>query len=131
MVTWSDVVYFTMSMLPTTKSVVVKMRSRWLSKDEMGRKSQSKSLTPAHFGESFDSPDVACILLRAWALWRANLDGWASQLKCREEHFAKVSRDIVNDAKELNADAQKLLTKEAVSNKLRTWAPAVAAALCA
>ena len=131
LVLWSDGLYFTISMEPVRKSVNVRIQNRWLSTDEMGRKSQSKSLTPAHFGESFDSPDVACILLRAWALWRANLDGWASQFKCREEHFAKVSRDIVNDAKKLNADAQKLLTKKAVSKKLRTWAPAVAAAVCA
>ena len=70
----------------------------------IGKDNQSKSMTPAHFGETTESCTVTMLLLRAWSIWRAHRDAWASAKPCRK-------RQIDEDLSLLQRDVQKVLTQ--------------------
>ena len=70
----------------------------------IGDKNLSKHLTPSHFGETPESCTVTMLLLRAWSIWRAHRDAWASARTCRK-------RQIDEDLSLLQRDVQKVLTQ--------------------
>jgi len=53
----------------------------------LGAKGLSKTLTPAHYGETWDNPVRSLLLLRAWAVWRVQQGGWASARECRQREL--------------------------------------------
>ena len=56
--------------------------------NELGSDSTSKYITPEQVGEnSQDDCPVTLLLLRAWVLWRAYRDGWATQKPSRQREF--------------------------------------------
>lgn len=56
--------------------------------NELGSDGTSKYLTPEQVGEnSQDDCPVTLLLLRAWVLWRAYRDGWATQKPSRQREF--------------------------------------------
>ena len=61
----------------------------------------SKQMTPSHFGETTESCTVTVLLLRAWSIWRAHRDAWASAKPCRK-------RQIDEDLSLLQRDLQKV-----------------------
>ena len=75
----------------------------------IGRDSLSKHLTPAHFGETTESCTVTVLLLRAWSIWRAHRDAWASAKPCRK-------RQLDEDLSSLQRDVQKVLTQNGGSS---------------
>ena len=50
---------------------------------------RSKSLSPAHYGESREDPARSVLLLRAWMLCRARQNGWVDWDRGRKLHFAE------------------------------------------
>ena len=71
----------------------------------IGKDNQSKSMTPAHFGETTESCTVTMLLLRAWSVWRAHRDdAWVNAKPCRQ-------RQIGEDLSLLQRDVQKVLTQ--------------------
>ena len=60
---------------------------------------ETKHLTPSHYGETLESCTVTLLLLRAWSIYRAHLDGWASARPCRkrqiDEDLSRLQRDVL------------------------------------
>ena len=67
--------YFYMTKSDTYKDMKVRMYVQWARDDEMGRTSMSRTLTPAHFGETSESHPRAYALLCACAIQRARQGG--------------------------------------------------------
>ena len=64
----------------------------------IGLEGQSKTMTPSHYGETTDSCTVTMLLLRAWSIWRAHRNAWASAKPCRtrsiDEDLCLLQRDV-------------------------------------
>ena len=70
----------------------------------IGDDTLSRSMTPSHFGETMESCTVTMLLLRAWTIWRAHRNAWASAKPGRQ-------RQIDEDLSSLQRDVQKVLTQ--------------------
>jgi len=71
----------------------VKIWIKWpLRKDPaeggLGKSSMSKTLTPRDYGGSWEDPWRSFMLLRAWAIWRADWHGWAAAHQFRQREMA-------------------------------------------
>ena len=64
----------------------------------MGTDWMSKTLTPHHYGETFEAPVRTKLLLCAWAIWRAKLQGWSRDKPARlrevASHITSLERDV-------------------------------------
>ena len=73
----------------------------------LGVENLSKQMTPAHFGESTETPGsctVTILLLRAWSIWRAHRHDWPSAKASRK-------RSIDEDLCLLKRDVEKVLSQ--------------------
>ena len=61
----------------------------------MGAHPASKTLRPHRFGETVDNCWRTQLLLEAWALWRARLNGWSDERDGRKREVAAQSIGIV------------------------------------
>ena len=72
-----------------------------LDSDQRGRvrtDTLSKYLTPSQFGDTIENCTVTILLLRAWCLWRAHRDGWASANEHRKRDFVEERVQLLKDA---------------------------------
>ena len=102
--------------------VKVRMYDIWTKPEHMGRHQMSKTLTPLHYEETRADPLRSVALLRAWMLWRARADGWASERPGPREEFQRDADALVVEVRSLPGD---LLGNSKADAKLRTWAPDV------
>ena len=79
----------------------------------------SKQVHPRDYGESRDGPVRSLLLLRGWALWRANVTGWRDEKPCRQAHFAEHEAKLERDIKALGS-TDKLLGNKRANCELRT-----------
>ena len=92
----------------------------------MGRDFMTKTMTPHHYGESFERPVRTLLLLRAWAIWRAKLMGWSARAPGRLREVAMQSSSLEADVRALQGTAGRpLLHNKEAEVQLRKWAPAV------
>ena len=88
----------------------------------------SKQVTPRDFGEKRSDPVRSLLVLRAWALWRAHIDGWGNGRSCRQKHFVEHEARLERDVKSLKAPCG-LLGDPVANVALLELAPAIAARL--
>ena len=93
----------------------------------MGSSARSRTLTPAHYGESRDDPVRSYILLRSWMVWRAGLHGWSGAHPGRAREFAEESALLERDVRQLQPQPGGLLGHPAADSKLRMWVPEIVA----
>ena len=98
----SDYFYIPMA-APESQALRIHVRSSVISFG-IGHEGLSKQMTPSHFGEATESCTVTMLLLRAWSIWRAHRDAWASAKPCRK-------RSIDEDLCRLQRDVEKVLSK--------------------
>ena len=91
----------------------------------MGPVQRSRTLTPWHYGDAFDDPWRTLILLKAWALWRARWDGWATRRASRVREADKLSRGIIADLRRAHGGVAKepLLGSGKAHRFLHRWVP--------
>ena len=96
----------------------------------MGVKGLSRTMTPAHYEESWESVARTILLLRAWALWRADVDGWAAAKEYRIREQVRQRGRLLQDLKAYHGgvvvDPFLLGCKKAYKT-LRELVPALAA----
>ena len=95
----------------------------------MGDRLKSKTLTPAHYGETRENPERSWLLLRAWMLWRVGANGWVSADRGRIRHFAEEALVLERRIKGMSGPGSLLCNPKAVA-LLQTWAPDIARRLC-
>ena len=66
------------------------MKQRWTVSTHMGAANRSKGVTPLHFGDARSEPLRSILVLRAWAIWRASVDGWAAGAPLHQSEFARI-----------------------------------------
>ena len=103
------------------------MRNRWayVGPDGFGTHEQSKHLTPSHFGESAEDPQLTVLLLRAWMLFRSNRDGWATARDGRKRQFEEEMMLLKRDVGKLQPK-RGLLGNANADLLLNQWAPSLA-----
>ena len=96
--------------------------------DGMGDYYMSKTLRPNSFGEPDDSPVITMLVLRAWAIWRANYKGWASNRDGRMREVTALSVSLEKDIREHDGRAKiekpVMQCKEA-HRLLSQWVPEI------
>ena len=88
----------------------------------MGHHQMSRTLTPTHYGETRENPQRSFALLRAWALWRGRLHGWANM---RPGRYRQFEHDAVALEREVRSIPGVLLGNVHADARLREWAPDV------
>ena len=95
-----------------------------LKADERGA---SKHLTPSHYGESIEQPELTMLLLRAWMLWRVS-DDWLNQRESRKRQFAEDRDALKRDLLLLRDKQNGGLTGNAEADKkFIQWVPGLLA----
>ncbi len=90
----------------------------------MGAAGRSKTLTPAHYGESKDNSVRSFLLLRAWMLWRVRHRGWATSERGRAREFAEEATYLKNKIAALNPRPRgMLLGTDKADTMLICWVP--------
>ena len=89
----------------------------------MGHQERSKTLAPAHYGETRENPKRSWLLLRAWMLCRANLDGWATSKDGRSRQFQEDYTKLGEDIRKRQPQEGGLLGNPKADAVLKTWLP--------
>ena len=93
----------------------------------MGSYDMSKHITPAHLGDDAAHPVTTLLLLRAWMLWRARRDGWATERASRGRQFAEDELALKHDILKLQPQKGGALGSPKADALLHIWAPNVLA----
>ena len=99
---WENDYFYIPQAPPDSTGLRISVRHH--AKSDFGQEYLSKQMTPLHFGETMESCTVTLLLLRAWSIWRAHRDDWASAKPCRK-------RQIDEDLSRLQRDVQKVRTQ--------------------
>ena len=84
----------------------------------------SKQVTPGNLGESRSEPTRSLLVLRAWALWRADAEGWAVAERGRKRYFQEQGLLLERDVRALGAQ-DCLLGHPLANAMLRSWVPGI------
>ena len=68
---------FCMTETPGFTDIKMHMKPPFRTEEQMGRFQMSKALSPHHYGEAVANPVKTRLLLKAWAIFRARVNGWA------------------------------------------------------
>ena len=93
----------------------------------MGAKNLSKTITPRHYGDEWDTPWRSMLLLRAWALWRCR--DWAKRQPSRMREFQheldRLGKDLVSSRQ--REPGKFLLGSQGAEQWLSIWVPELVA----
>ena len=96
----------------------------------MGLVKRSKTLTPAHYGESRADCVKSFLMLRAWMLWRVKQKGWVDYDRGRMRHFAEEGTKLQRKIAALEPRPRgKLLGHARADALLQDWVPDICARL--
>lgn len=102
---WSSA-WFYITKTPGYTDVKCWVRSPLRNADRgMGVKGLSRTMTPAHYEESWDSATRTVFLLRAWSLWRAEVDGWVTHKPSRVREQDRLRHRLLEDLKAYHAES--------------------------
>ena len=102
------------------------MYVQWARDEERGRNLMSRTLTPAHYGETVESHPRTYALLRAWAIQRSRQGGWVDRRPGRGRVLAKEEDELVDHVVGVGATIG-LLGCARVDALFETWAPTLVA----
>ena len=121
---WSNSYFYIVDNTDAKNARDVKIRifNVWTTDSQMGHHQMSRTLTPTHYGETRENPQRSFALLRAWALWRGRLHGWANMRPGRSRQF---EHDAVALEREVRSIPGVLLGNVHADARLREWAPDV------
>ena len=133
--TWESV-WFYITQTPgwADVKIVMKMPFRDLV-NGMGSTQMSKTLTPRHYGDTLENPWRSLLLLRAWSIWRARHQGWASKRECRLREVASQARRLEQSLRAAHENhglpLMPLLANVQAAALLSSWVPDVVASVSA
>ena len=125
-VIWQNT-WFYIAKTPPYQDVKCHVRHAFRTLDGLGLREMSKTLTPAHYGETWDELVRTILLLRSWAAWRVRQNGfWASRLgRVREAQrdAERLFSDLREALHEQGGVAFPFLGNEKAHRLLRQWVP--------
>ena len=99
-----------------------------MEKGGMGTRPMSKLVRPSDNAETRENPVRSLLLLRAWAVWRAQLHGWADHCDRRKKYVADLADRLQRDIATLGAPCG--LLGNLANAVLREVAPEIVERLC-
>ena len=120
--------YFTFTDNPVFSDVKVSVIPRWCKEEHLGKLNMSKTVTPAHFGETRVSLVRAMMVLKAWMLWRAQTGDFCNKRAARRKLFAGEARNLKAAIVEASSASLPTTGNAAADALIRKWAPDVLAA---
>ena len=101
----------------------MRIQQRWTGPHHLGAAAASKTLVPAHFGDSREQPDQIVLVLKAWMLYRWNgNDGKFMKRRSRQVAWER-ERDAL--AKDVRARGGRGSLHANALAKIEMWAPSV------
>lgn len=117
--------YFTFTDNRNYSDIRVSVLMRWCKPGLLGVSNRSKTIVPAHYGDERNNPVRSFLVLRAWMLHRAHVDGFCDKRASRRKVFAEETERLRADiAKTGNAVGTGNL---AADKQIKLWAPQVLA----
>ena len=128
---WDNGYFYIIDNTGVDETVKIVMHRGWSHAPPggMGDRQTSKTLTPAHYGETRENPQRSWLLLRAWMLWRARANDWVSADRGRLRHFDEEVLVLERRIKGMS-EPGSLLCNQMAAAKLKVWVPDIAARLC-
>ena len=114
------------------KDVNILIHRHWTSEPPLGlgrANTCSRTLTPAHYGETRLNPVRSFLLLRAWMIWRATQDGWAARAPGRSRIFVDEAVRLERDIRRIQPQPDGILGHRDATRKLEAWVPDIVARL--
>ena len=133
--TWESV-WFYITQTPGWADVKIVMKMPFRDPvNGMGSTQMSKTLTPRHYGDTLENPWRSLLLLRAWSIWRARHQGWASKRECRLREVASQARRLEQSLRAAHENhglpLMPLLANVQAAALLSSWVPDVVASVSA
>jgi hypothetical protein len=122
---WEDL-WFYMTATPGFTDIKMHLKTPFRTPEQMGRFQMSKALSPHHYGETVANPVKTRLLLRAWTIYRARMNGWAAARPGRGRHVASMMaslRDEIRSADSRKRPSMPLLEHPAAHKWLEKWVP--------
>ena len=120
--TWKiqESTWFYMTKTPGFFDVKVWLKTpfRCMSGEGMGVTHMSRTLTPHHYGDSWEDPWRTIFLLRAWTIWRARWLGWSRAKECRHREVCRQLDRFVADLKQAHVEHGLPLRNPLLGNAL-------------
>jgi hypothetical protein len=122
---WEDL-WFYMTATPGFTDIKMHLKTPFRTPEQMGRFQMSKALSPHHYGETVANLVKTRLLLRAWTIYRARMNGWAAARPGRGRHVASMMaslRDEIRSADSRKRPSMPLLEHPAAHKWLEKWVP--------
>ena len=115
--------YFVLTDNRNYPNMRMRVQQRWTGPGHFGSQLQSKTLVPAHFGDSRESPDQIVLVLKAWMLhrWLGN-EGKFVQRRSRRVAWERERDALARDVRARGG--RESLHANALA-KIQLWAPSV------
>ena len=104
--------------------MTVRVYVQWARDEEMDRNLMSRTLTPAHYGETVESRPRTYALLRLWAIQSSRQGGWVDRRPGRGRVLAKEEDELVDHVVGIGATIG-LLGRARADALFETWAPTI------
>jgi len=101
---------------------------RWCTKDGMGEVSKSKTVVPAHFGDSREAPTRAKLVLRSWMLWKVATGDFVNKRASRRRLFAAEAKCLRHDIISMSSEAKPSTGNAAADKLIASCTPQIMAA---
>ena len=124
---WEDL-WFYMTETPGFTDIKMHMKTPFRTPEQMGRFQMSKALSPHHYGETVANPVKTRLLLRAWIIYRARMNGWSEARPGRGRHVASMMASLrvgIRSADTRERPRMPLLEHPAAHKWLEKWVPDV------
>lgn len=96
---------------------------RWCGKSHMGERNRSKTVSPAHYGDSRAAPTRARLVLRAWMLWKVRSTGFMQKRASRRRLFEAEAARLRADIIALSCASEPSTGNAAADTAIQQWAP--------
>ena len=101
---------------------------RFLTSAELGAKQGQKQITVANFDTETTMPSISCLVLRAWFLQRASLNGWIDRKNARRKWYDREVVDLRAAVRSFGVTGSAAWCKRAY-DLIKQWAPSVVASV--
>ena len=118
---WND--YFVLTDNRNYPNLRMRVQQRWTGPHHLGAEAASKTLVPAHFGDSREQLDQIVLVLKAWMLhrWMGN-DGKFIKRRSRQAAWERERDALAHD---LRARGGRHALHANALAKIQMWAPGV------
>ena len=115
--------YFTFTNNMSYPDIKCNVMAKWCTKEYIGETDKSKTVVPAHFGDSREAPTRAKLVLRAWMLYKVNSCNFVSQRPSRRKIFEDKTAALRAELVALGSEGKPSSGNAHADKLIAAWAP--------